>query len=100
MYQGQRIEKKKTTVRMRDLNPTFNETFQFIIPRSKLKESGLHIIVMDFDKWGKNELIGELILSSRSGTQEIRHWNESMYKPNQMVSNWHALRKIKTKLDK
>ena len=83
---------------MRDLNPTFNESFQFTIPRAKLKESGLHLVVMDYDKWGKNELIGELILSSRSGTQEIKQWNETMYKTKQMVSEWHALKKIKKKI--
>lgn len=81
---------------MKDLNPTFNESFQFAIPRNKLKDSGLHIVVMDYDKWGSNDLIGELVLSSRSGTQEIRHWNEALYKQKQMVSEWHALKKIKS----
>lgn len=89
------MEKKKTVIHMRDLNPTFNETFAFTVPRAKIKHSGLHIIVNDYDKWGKNELIGEIILSSRSGTQEIKHWNETLYKQNQMVSEWHALKKIK-----
>lgn len=80
---------------MKDLNPTFNESFQFIVPRDKVKDSGLHIIVNDYDKWGKNELIGELVLSSRSGTQEIKHWNETLYKQNLMASEWHALKKLK-----
>ncbi|XP_067950638.1 synaptotagmin-7-like isoform X2 [Watersipora subatra] len=95
LYQNQRIEKRKTEIHMKDLNPTFNESFEFIVERSRIKDSGLHIIVNDYDKWGKNELIGEIILSSRSGTQEIKHWNETLYKQNQIVSEWHALKKIK-----
>ena len=100
LYQSQKVEKKKTSIRMRDLNPTFNESFQFTVPRGKLKDSGLHIVVNDYDKWGKNELIGEIILSSRSGTQEIKHWNETLYKQNQMVSEWHALKKIKERFQR
>ena len=80
---------------MKDLNPSFNETFQFVVPRAKIKDSGLHIVVNDFDRWRTNELIGEIILSSRSGTQEIKHWNETLYKQNQIVSEWHALKRIK-----
>lgn len=80
---------------MRDLNPTFNESFRFTVPRNRIRDSALHIVVMDYDKWGKNELIGELLLSSRSGTQEIKHWNEALYKQKQMTTEWHALKKIK-----
>lgn len=80
---------------MKDLDPVYNESFEFTIPRAKVKDSGLHIRVMDFDRWAKNELIGEIILSSRSGAREIKHWNEAVYKQNQMVPEWHPLKKIK-----
>merc|ERR1712062_316739 len=34
MYNGQRISKKKTHVKKRTLNPVFNESFVFDLPRS------------------------------------------------------------------
>jgi len=95
LYQCQRIEKKKTQIIFKDLNPVYEESLTFSVTRDKIKDSGIHVVVNDYDKWGANELIGELVLSSRSGTQEIKHWNETVYRPNQTVSEWHALKKLK-----
>ena len=42
MYNGQRISKKKTHVKKRTLNPVFNESFVFDLPRN---ESGLGKVI-------------------------------------------------------
>lgn len=49
------------------------------------------MIVMDFDKVGRNEMIGKIILSSKSGPLETRHWNDMITKPRQQVAQWHLL---------
>lgn len=65
-----RMEKKKTSIKMRTLNPVYNESFFFEIPWDKIREAAIEVIVMDFDKVGRNEMIGKIILSSKSGPLE------------------------------
>ncbi|KAK6169956.1 hypothetical protein SNE40_018470 [Patella caerulea] len=87
-----RVEKKKTTIKKRTLNPVFNESFIFDIPWEKLREASLEVTCMDFDKVGRNELIGKVILGGRSGPMETRHWNDMVSKPRQQVAQWHLLK--------
>lgn len=87
-----KIEKKKTNIKMRSLNPVYNESFIFEIPWEKIREASLEVSVMDFDKLGRNELIGKVILGCRSGPMETRHWNDMVSKPRQQVAQWHLLK--------
>ena len=57
MYNNQRISKKKTHVKKRTLNPVFNESFVFDLPRN---ESGL----------GKVKIIVKLIFQVVLKSQE------------------------------
>lgn len=92
MYGNNKVEKKKTTMKKRTLNPVFNETFIFDIPWEKIREASLEVTVMDFDKVGRNELIGKYVLGSRSGPVETRHWNDMIAKPRQQIAQWHLLK--------
>ncbi|XP_055889658.1 synaptotagmin-7-like isoform X4 [Biomphalaria glabrata] len=87
-----RVEKKKTNIKMRSLNPIYNESFIFDIPWEKIREANLEVSVMDFDKVGRNELIGRVVLGCRSGPMETRHWNDMVAKPRQQVAQWHLLK--------
>ncbi|KAJ6650991.1 hypothetical protein lerEdw1_001209 [Lerista edwardsae] len=60
MYKDKRVEKKKTVVMKRCLNPVFNESFLFDIPTEKLRETTIIITVMDKDKLSRNDVIGKV----------------------------------------
>ena len=92
MFDGKRVEKKKTAIHHRQLNPVFNESFLFNVPYDKIRQTSLHISVMDYDRMGRNDLIGQVILSSRSGPMEVKHWNEMLCKTRQPVAQWHLLK--------
>lgn len=92
LHQGKRVEKRKTTVKMCTLNPVFNESFEFDVPVEKIRETSLLVSVMDFDKIGRNELIGKFLLANRSGPLESKHWSEMMQNPRQTISQWHLLK--------
>ena len=92
MHDGKRVEKKKTTIKMRTLNPVFNESFIFNIPFEKIRHTSLIISVMDYDKMLKNELIGQVVLGSKSGPMEIKHWNQMLAKSRQPIAQWHILK--------
>jgi len=88
----ERVEKKKTSIKMRTLNPVYNESFMFEIQWDKIREASIDVTVMDFDKVGRNEMIGKILLGSKSGPLETRHWNDMISKPRQQVAQWHLLK--------
>jgi len=55
---GRRVEKKKTSVLKRTLNPKFEETLMFNVPINQVRHTSLQVQVMDFDRVGCNDEIG------------------------------------------
>ncbi|KAK8377909.1 hypothetical protein O3P69_014090 [Scylla paramamosain] len=56
--------KKKfcTKVHRRNLNPEFNETFVFSVGWGELKDCTLQFSVYDFDRFSRNDLIGQVVV--------------------------------------
>lgn len=92
LHDGKKAEKKKTEVKEKTLNPVFAESFAFAVPYDRVRQTSLSVIVMDYDRMGRNELIGRVVLGSKSGPMEVKHWNEMFAKSRQMVSQWHVLK--------
>jgi len=92
MYEGKKAEKKKTVIKDKTLNPTFNESFQFVVPYEKIRQTSMSVCVMDYDRMGRNEEIGQVVLGSKSGPMEVKHWNEMFSKTKQTVTQWHVLK--------
>ncbi len=92
MHEGKKNEKKKTVIKEKTLNPVFNESFIFNVPYERIRQTSLNISVMDYDRMGRNELIGQLVLGSKSGPMEVKHWNEMFAKSRQPVAQWHILK--------
>uniref|UniRef100_A0A3B3ZMM5 Synaptotagmin-7 n=1 Tax=Periophthalmus magnuspinnatus TaxID=409849 RepID=A0A3B3ZMM5_9GOBI len=92
MHKDKRVEKKKTVVMKRCLNPVFNESFPFDVPAHVLRETTIIITVMDKDKLSRNDVIGKIYLSWKSGPAEVKHWKDMMGHPRTTVAQWHALK--------
>ncbi|XP_072574409.1 synaptotagmin-7b isoform X2 [Paramormyrops kingsleyae] len=92
MHKDKRVEKKKTVVMKRCLNPVFNESFPFDVPAHVLRETTIIITVMDKDRLSRNDVIGKIYLSWKSGPAEVKHWKDMMGHPRTAVAQWHALK--------
>ncbi|XP_033966633.1 synaptotagmin-7b isoform X2 [Pseudochaenichthys georgianus] len=92
MHKDKRVEKKKTVTMKRCLNPVFNESFPFDVPAHVLRETTIIITVMDKDRLSRNDVIGKIYLSWKSGPAEVKHWKDMMGRPRNPVSQWHALK--------
>ncbi|KAM9825233.1 synaptotagmin-7b isoform 3-T3 [Syngnathus typhle] len=92
MNKDKRVEKKKTVVMKRCLNPVFNESFPFDVPAHVLRETTIIITVMDKDRLSRNDVIGKIYLSWKSGPAEVKHWKDMMGHPRTAVAQWHALK--------
>ncbi|XP_067615276.1 synaptotagmin-4 [Eurosta solidaginis] len=97
LYNGQRIAKKKTHVKKRTLSPVFNESFAFDIPAAEgtgatLDGVSLELMLLDWDRVTKNEVIGRLELGgTHSGGTALNHWNEVCNSPRRQIAEWHKL---------
>ncbi|CRK92130.1 CLUMA_CG005729, isoform F [Clunio marinus] len=98
LYNGQRIAKKKTHVKKRTLSPVFNESFAFDIPTTEgtgqtLEGVSLELMLLDWDRVTKNEVIGRLELGGpRSVGSTLNHWKEVCNSPRRQIADWHKLR--------
>ena len=106
LYNGQCVAKKKTQVKKKTLNPTFNESFMFDLPpaccnpvpgpggQTHLRGIRLQFVVYDWDRVTRNEVIGHLEMGDRVhavDTAAQRHWNEVVNSPRKQVAEWHRL---------
>ncbi|XP_035275033.1 synaptotagmin-7-like isoform X1 [Anguilla rostrata] len=92
MHKDKRVEKKKTVTMKRCLNPVFNESFPFDVPAHVLRETTIIITVMDKDRLSRNDVIGKIYLSWKSGPAEVKHWKDMIGRPRTAVAQWHALK--------
>ncbi|CAG5134889.1 unnamed protein product [Candidula unifasciata] len=92
LYNGQRIAKKKTHVKKRTLNPVFNESFLFDVPYNEgLQNISLELLVLDWDRMTKNEVVGRLEIGLKCDGQGASHWNEVINCPRKQIAEWHKL---------
>ncbi|XP_037538801.1 synaptotagmin-1b [Nematolebias whitei] len=92
MQSGKRLKKKKTTIKKNTLNPYYNESFSFEVPCEQIEKVQIAVTVLDYDKIGKNDAIGKLLLSGNSSGTELRHWSDMLANPRRPIAQWHSLK--------
>ena len=99
---GQRIAKKKTHVKKHTLNPVFNESFVFDLPANiqGLEGVSLELLLLDFDRLTKNEVVGRLELGMASLQESAqKQWSEICSSPRRQIAEWHKLQDWSAKQD-
>ncbi|XP_028440801.1 synaptotagmin-1b [Perca flavescens] len=92
MQNGKRLKKKKTTIKKNTLNPYYNESFSFEVACEQLEKVQIAVTVLDYDKIGKNDAIGKVLLGSNSTGTEQRHWEDMLANPRRPIAQWHSLK--------
>jgi len=91
MHDKKRLEKKKTTIKMKTLNPYYNESFSFDVTPEKMQRVHLHITVSDYDRVGSNERIGQVIIGAQAQGPGLKQWQDMLATPRRSVAQWHTL---------
>ncbi|GAU94391.1 hypothetical protein RvY_06171 [Ramazzottius varieornatus] len=94
IVKGQRIAKKKTLVKPQTLNPVFNQSFVFDLPPSveNLEGVSLELLLLDFDRLTKNEVLGRLELGPQAVEDSARtQWADIASSPRRQIAHWHKL---------
>ncbi|PAV84961.1 hypothetical protein WR25_08517 [Diploscapter pachys] len=66
IYRGKRVKMRKTSIKRANLNPDYHETLDFEMPFTQVDETNMLIEVMDWDRIGKDDLLGCCILGRDS----------------------------------
>nr|XP_020469513.1 synaptotagmin-1-like [Monopterus albus] len=91
MQNGKRLKKKKTTIKKNTLNPYYNESFSFEVPYEQIEKVQVGVTVLDYDKIGKNDAIGKVLLGCNSTGTEQQHWADMLANPRRPIAQWHSL---------
>jgi len=92
---GKRIgKKKKTSVKMGNLNPYYNESFVFIVEQEQLRRVSLELVVADYDRIGSSDPIGRVECGYNRKGLELKHWKEMVENPRRPIVHWHVLKDI------
>uniref|UniRef100_A0A0R3RMR7 Protein amnionless n=1 Tax=Elaeophora elaphi TaxID=1147741 RepID=A0A0R3RMR7_9BILA len=89
MLQKKRLEKKKTTIKMKTLNPYYNESFSFDVSPEKMQRVHLQVTVSDYDRVGSNERIGHVIIGNNANGVALKQWQDVLATPRRSVAQWH-----------
>ena len=69
---GKRIgKKKKTSVKMANLNPYYNESFVFVVEEHAVNKVNLEVTVLDYDMLGGSDAIGKVSFFSINSKENV-----------------------------
>ncbi|XP_012563451.2 synaptotagmin-1 [Hydra vulgaris] len=91
---GRKVKKRKTTVKLRTLNPSFNESFAFEVNFEKIEETSLMFVLADYDKGQPGEPIGQTIIGPLGQGLGIKHWEQVRRSPGKPICYWHMLKPV------
>ncbi|WKX96773.1 hypothetical protein Q1695_012876 [Nippostrongylus brasiliensis] len=93
VQQGNKLEKRKTSVKPQTLAPIFNESFAFTVPPKETLEKDVNLVVtvMDYDLLSSNDEIGHAIIGPLGGDAGVRHWKDVIDHSETPVALWHRL---------
>ncbi|XP_056273199.1 synaptotagmin-1b [Pseudoliparis swirei] len=92
MQNEKRLKKKKTTTKKHTLNPYYNESFSFEVACEQIEKVQIAVTVLDYDKIGKNDAIGKVLLGNNSTGTEQCHWEDMLANPRRPIAQWHSLK--------
>ena len=91
---GKKIKKRKTTVKLRSLNPAFNESFAFEVDLNKIEDTSLMFVIADYDKGQPGEPIGQTIIGQLGQGLGLKHWEQMRRSPGKPICFWHMLKPV------
>ncbi len=86
------MQKWKSSIKKNTLSPVFKEAFQFSIFDMDTNELHLNIVMMDYDRFSRDDTVGIVRIGADIPEGRGRtHWEEVMSGCNEPISRWHQI---------
>lgn len=91
---GMKVKKRKTTVKLKTLNPTFNERYALAVDLDELDDTSVFFVVSDYDKGRRGDPIGCCLIGTLGSGLGVKHWEKMRKSPGKVVCYWHMLKPL------
>ncbi|RUS79910.1 hypothetical protein EGW08_012324 [Elysia chlorotica] len=93
MYDGRPLKKTKTSAKINDSCPVFNETFVFDVPAYQLDKVYFHlaVIAIEKDREDGHHLLGRVYIGVNFDADAKAQWLEMVHNARKQVACWHRL---------
>ncbi|XP_064397992.1 synaptotagmin-7-like isoform X2 [Halichondria panicea] len=86
----------KSSIKKQTVSPIYNEQFQFDVLQMSLDKVTLELLVMDYDRFGRDSVIGSVQIGADVSEDSCKtHWEELVSTPSHAVSRWHSVTSVK-----
>ncbi|KAH7718876.1 Synaptotagmin-C [Aphelenchoides avenae] len=90
------LKKRKTNVRKATGAPVWNEVLTFQVPLNVITKCRLEVAVIDSDRFGNNQAVGEIAFDAKyGGGATAKHWHDAILGRNNLPQ-WFQLKKCKS----
>ncbi|VDK18096.1 unnamed protein product [Anisakis simplex] len=89
--EGDRLEKRRTTVKSHTLTPVFNESFVFSVPSKETILNEVNLVATVMDLTNGNDEVGHIVIGALGNETGKRQWNDVLSQPETTVTMWHKL---------
>ena len=94
---GRTIAKRRTSVKMKCLDPVWNEVMVFEVLFSKIRDVQIVVCVRDFNSYLPNKTIGRVVIGARSTGTSLKHWTDVLGSSKKAIAMWHRVVKEPSK---
>ena len=88
---GRRMAKRRTTVKMKCLDPVWNEAMVFEMMFNKIRDVQIVVCVRDHNQYLPNKTIGQVVIGSRSTGTGFKHWADVLGSSRKAIAMWHRI---------
>ena len=88
---GREIARKRSSVKMKCIDPVWNEAMVFEIESSRIKCIQILFTLMDYNHYMPNKTIGRVSIGSKSTDMGIKHYIKMLSNPGTAIAMWHTV---------
>lgn len=93
-YKGQRLIKRRSSIKRTTQNPVYNESFSFQIPENDISNIHFDLILFDYDRHIKHEPIGMTSIGT-SNDESTSFWSDACNRKSvKQIAQWYQLKPL------
>ena len=86
-----RVNKKRTAMQKKTLNPVYNEAFTFKVTADALPKVMFKMVITNKHSHGAEQTVGHVLLGQYVTGSGFAHWNHMLASLRKPIAMWHPI---------